>query len=395
MIREELSKQAEALGLRLIESAKLERLQRDSERLGKLYAQMGQANKVAERNRPTGTPSIQNTQSVQPKASDGALSDAGDTDMADYRLMVREGEAMQTVPRAILRTLLRESLLLREQAGQVAQMRREVEIMIARQTDAAAQASDHIVQTAKSGEFYTPVFDYDGLRTDPRIIHNHNFMRDPRFIAAYSRTVTGAGIDQKYFWRTHVALWCASLALSLEGDFVECGVWKGLMSTAIMSYLDWNNVDRRFFLFDTFRGIDESQLSDEEIAKGNIAHFRREYQEDIYAHVVKNFAEFKNVEIIRGSVPETLSQVKIDKIAYLSLDMNNSRPEIAAATYFWDRLSPGAPILLDDYGFVTFEVQKKAFDVWAAERGVEILALPTGQGLIIKPSKRRHATKIW
>jgi hypothetical protein len=65
--------------------------------------------------------------------------------------------------------------------------------------------------------------------------------------------------------------------------------------------------------------------------------------------------------------------------------MNNSTPEIAAANHFWDRLSPGAPILLDDYGFVNYEVQKKAFDAWAARHGVHILALPTGQGLMIKP----------
>ncbi len=65
--------------------------------------------------------------------------------------------------------------------------------------------------------------------------------------------------------------------------------------------------------------------------------------------------------------------------------MNNAAPEIAAATYYWDRMVPGAPILLDDYGFVTYEVQKKAFDDWAAERDVSILALPTGQGIIIKP----------
>ena len=65
--------------------------------------------------------------------------------------------------------------------------------------------------------------------------------------------------------------------------------------------------------------------------------------------------------------------------------MNNATPEIAAVNHFWDKLQPGAPVLLDDYGFVRYEVQKQAFDAWAAEHGVEILALPTGQGLIIKP----------
>lgn len=117
----------------------------------------------------------------------------------------------------------------------------------------------------------------------------------------------------------------------------------------------------------------------------NIPHFRIGYGEDFYQDVVKNFAEFKDVIVVRGSVPDTLAGANIDKVAYLSIDMNNAAPEIAAANYFWDRLSPGAPVLLDDYGFVRYEAQKAAFDAFAKERGVEILALPTGQGLMIKP----------
>lgn len=314
-----------------------------------------------------------------------AATDTGNDDFRrntgahNFRLAMKDGEPTETVPRSYLNTLLRESLALRDKAGEIARLRREL---------AAAtplRSSDR--QSATGGELYCPVYEFDGLRNDPGIIHNHDFMRDPRFVRAYKRAVSAAGIDQKYYWRAHVAIWCASLALSLEGDFVECGVWKGLLSTTIMSYFDWSTVGRIFFLFDTFQGVDERQLTNEEIDKGNIAYFREMYKEDLYEGVVKNFSEFKNVEIVRGSVPETLPTADIGKVAYLSIDMNNSAPEIAAATYFWDRLAPGAPILLDDYGFVNYEVQKRAFDAWAAERGIQILALPTGQGLMIKPGR--------
>jgi len=234
-------------------------------------------------------------------------------------------------------------------------------------------------------DLYTPTYDYWGLRTDPVIVHNHDFLRDPRFVEAYERGAIAEGYDPKYFWRTHVALWCASVAFALGGDFVECGVCRGMLSSSIMTYLDWNSSGRRFFLFDTFTGVDEAQMTDEEVANGNLASFREMYKKDLYDRAVRNFSEFKNVEIIRGSVPSTLSTAAIDKVAYLSIDMNNATPEIAAANYFWDKMQPGAPILLDDYGFVRYEVQKRAFDKWAAEHKVDILALPTGQGLIVKP----------
>jgi len=65
--------------------------------------------------------------------------------------------------------------------------------------------------------------------------------------------------------------------------------------------------------------------------------------------------------------------------------MNCVIPEIAAAEYFWDKLVPGAAIVLDDYGWIGCEEQKYAFNEFAKRKGVPILCLPTGQGLIIKP----------
>jgi len=289
------------------------------------------------------------------------------------------------IRRTTFDTLTRESWLLREQASQLAAVQRELDVMASGQT-ASLRALDSSERSSRPSEgLYTPIYDYVGLRTDPRVLNAHLFMKDNRFVKAFKRGAAATQTDTQDYWRVHVALWCASHAANLNGDFVECGVWRGLLSSAIMEYLDWNILGRKFFLFDTFRGMDEHQLKDEEILKGNIAHWRKHYQEDVYADVVKNFAEFKNVTIIRGSVPDTLDSVEIGPICYLSIDMNNSAPEIAAANHFWDRLVPGAPILLDDYGFVSYEVQSRAFDDWAAQRNLPILALPTGQGLMIKP----------
>ena len=301
----------------------------------------------------------------------------------NFRKVALAGERMEQVPVSYLQNLQRESLALRDMSAELIKLK----LQLAGANDGAGSG---IPTNAAAGShrLYTPVYDYWGLRTDPSIVHNHDFMQDPRFITAYERGVVAEGYEPRYFWRTHVALWCASVAASLDGDFVECGVCRGMLSSSIMAYLDWNRIDRRFFLFDTFTGIDEQIVSDEEVASGNLGFFREMHKEDIYDDVVRNFAEFKNVEIIRGSVPSTLSAVDIRSVAYLSIDMNNVTPEIAAINHFWDKLQPGAPVLLDDYGFVRYETQKRAFDAWAAQRGVEILAIPTGQGLIIKPPTR-------
>jgi hypothetical protein len=98
--------------------------------------------------------------------------------------------------------------------------------------------------------------------------------------------------------------------------------------------------------------------------------------------VVRTFADYPGARIIRGTVPETLPQVGASAVAYLSIDMNCVGPEIAAFRHFWPLLSPGALVLLDDYGWAGHEPQRDAFDALSRELGFQILSLPTGQALV-------------
>lgn len=234
------------------------------------------------------------------------------------------------------------------------------------------------------GGIYTPVFSYDGLINDPKVIHNHDFMRDPRYLNAFEHAQAALGHDHKMFWRLHVALWCATQAQRLPGDFVECGVWRGFLATAIMNYIPWPQGGKQFYLFDTWDGLDERYLTEGERSNRAKLDHLRPYYANQYDFVSSHFSRYPDVHLVKGAVPETLGQVRIDRIAYLSLDMNCAPPELAAAEYFWDRIVPGGMILLDDYGFVSYEDQKRGFNAFAAAHGCEVLALPTGQGLLIK-----------
>jgi hypothetical protein len=237
---------------------------------------------------------------------------------------------------------------------------------------------------AASSGIYTAVYDYDGLRTDPAVIHNHDFMRDQHYIKAMAAGAEALGHDHKMYWRLHVALWAASQASHLAGDFVECGVWRGFLSTAIMTYLDWNNLGQRFFLFDTFEGLIPELLSENERQNADKVRHLNSYFKDTFPFVSEHFRKFPRVKLVKGQVPDTLNSVEIEKVSFISIDMNCVGPEIAAANFFWPKMVPGAFMLLDDYGFVSYEEQKQGFDAFAAERGTSVLALPSGQGLIIK-----------
>jgi hypothetical protein len=149
----------------------------------------------------------------------------------------------------------------------------------------------------------------------------------------------------------------------------------------VIRYVDLDHLDKRFYLLDTYEGLVDTHINDEERARG----VRVGEYEPCYDAVVRTFGAHRNVRIVRGTVPETLPLVDAEKVSFLSLDMNTRDPEIAAAEHFWDRLTSGAAIVLDDYGWRKHLEQKFAFDAFAAARGVQVLSLPTGQGLILKP----------
>ncbi|PYV66682.1 MAG: hypothetical protein DMG97_29010 [Acidobacteria bacterium] len=212
-------------------------------------------------------------------------------------------------------------------------------------------------------------------------VHSTAALEEPKFVEGYELVkASGAWAGCDLQWRAYVICWAADKAARLTGDFVECGVNQGGYSRLAMHYIDFQSMpDRKFYLLDTYCGTPVTSYS-----RGENPATRHAFTE-CFEHSKNVFRSFPNAILIRGEVPGTLPQVASEKICYLSLDMNAVKPELAAAEYFWGKLVAGAPIILDDYNWIGYEEQKRGFDNFAAERGVRVLTLPTGQGLIFKP----------
>lgn len=215
--------------------------------------------------------------------------------------------------------------------------------------------------------------------------HNADFMKEPKFAESYRlcKEIGGDLLkDYDIQWRIHVLCWAASQAKHLEGDYVDCGVHTGFCPRAVIHYIDFDRLSKTYYLLDTFSGMDERYSSAYEMDRNRKLGYDK--KAGLYEQVQKTFSTF-NVKIIKGAVPDTLSLVAAEKVCFLSIDMNCVVPEVAALEFFWPKLVGGGLVILDDYGYPGCLEQKLAHDAFARSKGVQVLSLPTCQGLILKP----------
>lgn len=212
----------------------------------------------------------------------------------------------------------------------------------------------------------------DGIYAGDNIFtigRNLGFLENKDFVNAWQAHAE-TDIEQAIVWRIYVLAWAAKSVLSrkIPGDFVECACHNGTIARIVCDYVDFAHSGRNYYLYDLFEG-DKAMPE----------------QSAILFDTIKNrFSSFPNVIISKGVLPQVLDEVSPEKISFMHIGMNDAAAEIGMLERLFDRLSPGGILLLNDYGWQAYREQKLAEDPWLAERGYEVLELPTGQGLIIK-----------
>jgi O-methyltransferase len=139
---------------------------------------------------------------------------------------------------------------------------------------------------------------------------------------------------------------------NLEGDFVECGVWKGGMAAAIAEFL---GEDREYYLYDSFEGLPDVKPIDGKAAK--------KWQEDKtsdwyfdncnadinFAKEAMQLANVSNVHITKGWFENTLPLHPNRPIAILRLDADWYDSTMQCLDSLYPKLIEGGVIIIDDY----------------------------------------------
>lgn len=202
---------------------------------------------------------------------------------------------------------------------------------------------------------------------------NMSMLDDPSFVLAW-RSNAESTSDEAIIWRRWVLACAAYHCVQLDGDFVECGAYTGVGMKTVIDYLGGTAFPKTFWGYDIFEH-DASMLN----------HAMPEHGFGLYERVQEKFAAYSQVKLMKGLIPAVFETGCPDRIAYLHIDLNQAPAEIAALEHLFDRMVPGAMLILDDYEWSgLYRGQKLAEDQWFDARRYRVMSLPTGQGLVFK-----------
>ena len=202
---------------------------------------------------------------------------------------------------------------------------------------------------------------------------NNSMFQDLPFVKAWQDNVD-CDSDFAIVWRRYVLACAAYHAVHLDGDFVECGCYRGVGIKTVVDYLGGVEFPRTFWGYDLF-----------EYVPGMEHHPMRDHGPGLADEIKAKFAAYPQVNIVQGEIPAVFASRSPDRISYLHIDLNQATAEVAALDALLDRVVPAGIIILDDYEWaMAYRRQKLTEDPWFEKRGYRVMPLPTGQGLVIK-----------
>jgi hypothetical protein len=172
---------------------------------------------------------------------------------------------------------------------------------------------------------------------------------------------------------------------NIEGDFVECGVWKGGSSMVIAKTLQKFGVtDRKIWMYDTYEGMSEPTENDKDntgvSADILLAQSSKREATSVWCYsgleeVKSNLAStgypVKNIEFVKGKVEDTIpNTMPSEPIALLRLDTDWYESTKHELNYMFPLLQSAGVLIIDDYGH--WEGAKKAVDEYLLHNQVKL-----------------------
>ena len=151
---------------------------------------------------------------------------------------------------------------------------------------------------------------------------------------------------------------------NIDGDFVECGVWKGGNIILFKLIANQQQLNKKIYAFDTFEGMPEPGGMDFDLKNIDAKKTFNKYKDkdikwcystlDEVKSNIKSFDKnyIDSYSFIKGKVEETLNDEKNlpNKISLLRLDTDFFESTKKELEILFPKLVSGGVLIIDDYG---------------------------------------------
>ena len=138
----------------------------------------------------------------------------------------------------------------------------------------------------------------------------------------------------------------------LEGDFIECGVWKGGACIFARALMDNLGIKGKVYVCDSFEGLPQPDELLYPADKGDAHYLEKDLAvslEDVKSNFIK-FGFKNDIVFIPGWFKDTLPKLKevIKKVSVLRVDGDMYGSTINILENLYEKVIPGGYVIFDD-----------------------------------------------
>jgi len=162
----------------------------------------------------------------------------------------------------------------------------------------------------------------------------------------------------------------------LTGEVAELGVYKGKFARYINGYFP----EKKLYLFDTFEGFDERDVSVEK--RQNFSSGAQNFSDTSIEAVLKQMPFPEKCIPVKGFFPQTAQGID-EKFVFVSLDADLYEPIYAGLSFFYPRLAKGGYIFIHDFNNDAYKGARKAVEEFCNKENIGFVPIPDSGGSAI------------
>ncbi|MEM5471276.1 TylF/MycF/NovP-related O-methyltransferase [Hoeflea sp. AS60] len=172
-------------------------------------------------------------------------------------------------------------------------------------------------------------------------------------------------------------------SLRLEGDVIECGVYRGSTTRLMGRSLRQRAPSKKLFACDSFEGFPQDRILDADLGPFRFRFkIQRKFRHasDVPQRLFQFFDTYRvNGYVVKGFFSDTLPKLKPRRYCFMFIDCDIYESHLDCLNALYEQLVPGGIVVFDDYAEPKWPGASRAVDEFFADQPVKLERLASGR----------------